>query len=233
MRKSNLQPVLAMIVVGSASLVQAAAPSIGVAMSNGTLMVNNSVAAGNATLLNGNTIETAANVSELRLNSGTTIQLASESRAKVYDDRAVLEKGLLQVSGKPSYEVDASVLKIVPDEPNASASISIHGPTVEVASLAGPVSVRNGSGVLVKTITPGMVFDFTPQDAGAAPAGQTPPPPPPAKGGKSKSSAGGGHSVPAAAVIAGILVAAGIGATAAVLATNGDNNSASVSPDPR
>ncbi len=149
----------------NACLLAAATPSIGVAISSGSVTVDNSVVPGNATLFSGNTIETGATSSRLQMTDGKLARLNAESTAKVYSDHIVLEKGLGETFGNMS--VDAKSLRISGD----SARVSIHGKTVEVAALGAPVTVSTATGVQVANLMPGRALAFTPQDAGAmAPA---------------------------------------------------------------
>ncbi len=286
MNKIFAQSLLASALVANVGLLSAATPAIGVAISSGSVTVDNSVVPGNATLFDGNTIETGATSSRLQMKDGKLARLNAESTAKVYSDHIVLEKGLGETFGNMG--VDAKSLRIAGD----SARVSIHGNTVQVAALGAPVTVSTATGVQVANLLPGRALAFTPQDAGAmAPAtmsgvvrkvgtnymltdttsnvtvqvtgggiekyvkhtvtitgtpasGGTPPAGasqvitvtnvtdqgPAKRGGGGMMSSGPSST---AVVIAGILVLAGIGATAGVLATQNDNTSpVYLSPNP-
>ncbi|HCC57514.1 MAG TPA: hypothetical protein DEQ47_09660 [Solibacterales bacterium] len=194
------------------SVLSAATAGIGIATSDGTLTINNARTAGNATLFEGNTIETGNASSRLQLNSGASLQLSSDARGTVYGDRLVLEKGATQVGGS-SYEVNARTLHIV----GSDARVSVFGKTVEVAALSTPVRVSNAQGVLVANLEPGKALDFTPlQDAGAQAATTTTT----TTETKTKHKhVGGGEGNYHVAIVAGVIVAAAVGVTAGVLAT--------------
>jgi len=60
---------------------------------------------GNATLFDGTTVETTAASSELALRNGVKVQLGAGSRARVWQNRLVLEKGAAQLAAPGSFEV--------------------------------------------------------------------------------------------------------------------------------
>src|SRR5882724_3952207 len=124
----------------------AAAPAVGIATARGSFTIDNSSIAGNATLFEGNRIETGRTSSQLQLNNGAKMQLAAESRGIVYRDRLVLERG----SGRAeNYSVEALSLHIRPDGGNGSAQVSVADRgQVLVAALNGPVRVSAANGVL-------------------------------------------------------------------------------------
>ena len=166
MKKILVQSLMASAMVANVGLLSAAAPAIGVAISSGSVTVDNAVVPGNATLFDGNTIETGATSSRLQMKNGRLARLNADSTAKVYSDHIVLEKGLGETYG--NLPVDASSLRISGD----SARVSIHGKTVEVAALNAPVTVSTSTGIQVANLMPGKALAFTPQaEAGAmAPA---------------------------------------------------------------
>ena len=55
---------------------------------------------GNATLFDGATVETSSASSELLLRNGVKLQLGVESRAQIWQNRLVLEKGAAQLIKK-------------------------------------------------------------------------------------------------------------------------------------
>lgn len=219
MRKLGTRALMALIVAAPVSILPAAAPSIGVAMSDGTLTINHAVTAGNATLFEGNTIETGNSSSRLQLASGANVQLSSDARGTVFGDRLVLDKGATQFDGK-NFEVNARTLHIVGND----ARVTVLGKTVEVAALTTPVRVSNADGVLVANLEPGKALDFTPlQDAGATAAQTTTTTTTETKETKKSrkraAAAAGTGAGTSAAVVAGVVVAASVGATAGILAT--------------
>ena len=120
---------LVSLLVGGCLLVATAATgSIGVIRSSGDFRVDGSMVRGNGTVFDGNTIETTTSRSVVQLNSGQ-ITLGPDSRAKVYEDRTVLEKGagLLRDAGKHVFE--AASLRIAPDTGNAVIQVDVEGPS--------------------------------------------------------------------------------------------------------
>ena len=213
MHRFGVHSMVALLIAAPISVLSAAAPGIGIAMSDGTLSINNARTAGNATLFDGNTIETGNASSRLQLNNGATLQLSSDARGTVYGDRLVLERGATQVGGT-SYEVNARTLHIV----GSDARVSVLGKTVEVAALSTPVRVSNAQGVLVANLEPGKALNFTPlQDAGAQAASSTTTTTTETKTKKKKVA--GDDTNYHVGVVAGVIVAAAVGVTAGVLAT--------------
>jgi hypothetical protein len=60
---------------------------------------------GNATLFDGATIETSSASSEMALRNGVKVQLGAGSRAQIWQNRLVLEKGAAQLAAPGSFEV--------------------------------------------------------------------------------------------------------------------------------
>jgi hypothetical protein len=222
MKNLKVQAVIAAALTANLSLVSAATPAIGVAFSNGTLLINNASTVGNASLFDGSTVETSGAASRLHLKSGADVQMASESRGKVFSNRMILEKGVMELKTAGKYGIEARSLQITGTDSDATAKVSIHGATVQVASLAGHVQVASAAGVVVATIAPGMAFDFTPQDQGASA--------PDANGKKGAAGAAGAGAAGAGAaagisttavVVAAVVGVAAVATTAGVLASQG------------
>jgi len=146
-------------------LLSAATPGIGVAMSEGNILINSSRAAGNATVFDGSTLETQTAASQVRLNGGAQLRLSSDSRGKVFTDHVDLQKGSARITG---YSANASGLNVRADG-NASATVSMRDQgVVQVAALTGSVHVFNTAGINVANLLPGRALDLRPQDAGAS-----------------------------------------------------------------
>lgn len=161
----NSKAVLVGAFLSSVGLLSAATPSIGIAMSEGNIFINNSASAGNATIFDGSTLETQSAVSQVRLNGGAQLRLASDSKVTVYSDHVDLKKGSAKITG---YSANASGLSVRADG-TASAAISMRGQgVVEIASLTGDVHVFNAAGFNVANLLPGRSLDLKPQDAGAS-----------------------------------------------------------------
>jgi hypothetical protein len=166
--RSGILIVLAVFVVLDAAW--AAGPAIGVATTSGNFQIDRSNISGNATILDGSLIETGRTASELRLYEGTGMRLAGDSRAKVFENRLVLEQGVAQVDSRKGYAIDAAGIQ-VQAAPSSAARIGLAGGgRVEVAALSGSVLVKNQTGVLLGRVLPGQALAFTIQEYGAAPA---------------------------------------------------------------
>jgi hypothetical protein len=81
-----------------------AAPAIGIVTASGHFNVEGSQVWGNATLFDGTVIETSAASSELALRNGVKVQLAAGSRARIWQNRMVLEKGIAQLAAPASFD---------------------------------------------------------------------------------------------------------------------------------
>lgn len=223
MNKVTVQTLVAALLSANVAILPAATPVIGVAQSNGSITIDNARTAGNATIFEGNTIETGKASSHLQYKDGSSVLMASESRGKIYSDRLVLEKGSTQFTSPNHYQVEAQQIRVAGTESNASARVALSGPTVQVSSLSGTLRVTNAAGVLLANIGPGLAFNFTPQDAGAAP-------PPPADKDHPRRKMGAG-AASGAVVVAGIVIVAAVGTTIGVLATQGESvSSQAISP---
>jgi hypothetical protein len=149
----------------SAALLPAATPGIGVAMSEGKILINSAQTAGNATIFDGNTLETTGAASQIRFAGGAQLRLSSESRGTVFSDHVDLQKGSARIAG---YSANANGLSVRADG-NASATVSMRDQgVVEVAALTGSVHVFNAAGMNVANLLPGRALDLRPQDAGAS-----------------------------------------------------------------
>jgi hypothetical protein len=161
----NSKVVLVGAFLSSVGLLVAATPGIGIAMSEGSILINSSASAGNATIFDGSTLETHTAASQVRLNGGAQLKLASDSKGKVFSDHVDLQKGSANITG---YSANANGLNVRADG-KASAAISMRDQgVVEIAALIGNVHVFNAAGFNVANLVPGRALDLRPQDAGAS-----------------------------------------------------------------
>jgi hypothetical protein len=157
--------VLTLAFCSSLTLLPGATPGIGVAMSQGNILINSASTAGNATIFDGNILETLSATSRVRLTGGADLRLASDSRGTVFSDHVDLERGSARIAG---YRANAKGLSVRADG-SSSATISMRAQgVVEIASLNGNVHVFNAAGVNVANLLPGRALDLRPQDAGAS-----------------------------------------------------------------
>ena len=141
-----------------------AGPVIGIAIANGAFRVDNAPVAGNTTLFDGSKIETTEASSRLRLRDGTRVELAAESRAVVFQNRALLEKGFGEFQASSSYEIEARGLRISSARGTSIMRIRLDGEKlVLVAALGGPARVFKVSGPLIANVTAGTTLRFDPQ----------------------------------------------------------------------
>ena len=136
----------------TAAVACAAAPPIGMVTASGHFTLQGSQVWGNATLFDGAVVETGPASSQLALRSGVKVQLGPGSRAQVFSDRLLLERGAGQVSG----------LLIRGQQPDARVRIGL-GPRIEVAALAGVARVIGAADVTLASIPAGRSMLFAPQ----------------------------------------------------------------------
>jgi hypothetical protein len=164
MRAFGLKTVLTVAFSGTA-LLAAPTSGIGVAMSEGSISINSASSVGNATIFDGSSLQTGRAASQVRLNDGAQLRLASDSAAKVFTDHVDLQRGSASITG---YTANTSGLSIRA-EGKSSASVSMRDQgVVEIAALTGDVHVFNAAGLNVANLVPGRALDLKPQDAGAS-----------------------------------------------------------------
>jgi hypothetical protein len=152
-----------------ASAVYAGTPAIGIVTASGHVTVERSEVWGNSTLFDGATVETKSSSSDLALRNGVRVQLAAESRARIWQNHIALERGIGQMAAPASYELDAAGLRIrgASESPNETTRLRVTiGDRVEVMALAGAARVTNGAGLLLASIPAGRGMSFS-QQAGA------------------------------------------------------------------
>ena len=174
MSRFNVQSLVALILTINLGLMSAAGPSIGVAQANGDFSIDGAKVTGNATLFEGSRVETGNAASRLQLGSGTKVQLASNSRGRVYRDHLILENGSGQFQAAKDYQVEVLSLRIAPAQGGSSAKVIVKNSNkVQVSALNGAVSVTNRKGILVANLMKGTALEFTPQEHPGAPAMST------------------------------------------------------------
>jgi hypothetical protein len=133
----------------------------------GTIRLNHSSIWGNATLFEGTTVETTEASGNLALTNGVRMQLGAQSRASVFENRVVLEKGSTQVANRDGYLVEALGLKIASDAGARMKVALTSGGHIEVAALSGTTRVRGEGGVLLAAIPAGGGLTFAFQGGAA------------------------------------------------------------------
>jgi len=141
-----------------------AARVIGIVTASGDFQLEQARVWGNSTLFEGATIETGAASSQIALRNGVKLQLASDSRARVFAGRLVLEKGAGQLTATMKYEIDVLGLRVLAD-PNARVAVKFSGARlIEVATLSGGAQVTGAHGLLA-SLRPGREASFAADDA--------------------------------------------------------------------
>ena len=163
-----------------------ATPAIGVATAVGAYSVNSLPVSGSTNLTDGTVLQTTGSPSDIRLENGVSVRLATRSEGTIYSDHAELGQGAMRVGNFSGFSVNARDLQIQGDSPASEAVIRLTKKTVEVASIGGDVRVMD-SGLLTRVAAgTKMSFDQTgatpnqnaqaaqPAKSGAAPAPRGP-----------------------------------------------------------
>jgi hypothetical protein len=143
---------------------------IGIVTANGHVTVERSEVWGNSTLFDGATVETKSASSELSLRNGVRLQLGAGSRGRVWSDHLALERGVGQIAGAKSYELDTAGLKIHAADDTARFRVTT-GSVVEISAFAGSARVTNGAGLLLASIPAGRSMSFALNASGQAGTG--------------------------------------------------------------
>lgn len=165
------------------SYASAGTVSIGTASVRGDMRVDNYVVHSNATLFDGSVIETTQASADLRLQKNIEVILGRSSRATLYRDRMVLEQGETELTASTPFRLDASIVRVTPNNPNSRWTVSLKpGNTVEVTALKGAVGVTSEHGIMLANVVPGRPLSFAMQQGGSGSA----------QGGSSSAFAGTG-----------------------------------------
>jgi hypothetical protein len=166
-RHTALTPALTILIAGVSIGVPAglaATQVIGVAMSEGSILVNDARTPGNATILDGSFLQTESSASQVHFKDGAQLRVDADSRARLFSDHVDLQRGSVKIS---DYAAKANGLSVKAGD-GSSANVTVKGKVIEVAALTGSVHVFNAAGLNVANLLPGRALDLTPQDAGAS-----------------------------------------------------------------
>jgi hypothetical protein len=142
---------------------------IGTATATGAFRLNGDTVIVNGTLTEGAVIETGRGYSAVRLTGGARLSLSEDSRAKLYSDRIILEKGETSLENGVGFHLEALGLTIRPGRAISTGRIGLLGSNrVRVAALTGSFRVLNARGVLVANVAAGSALAFEPQSPAAA-----------------------------------------------------------------
>jgi len=122
--------------------------------------LNNASVPGTATVLDGNSVRTTTTSSDVSLKSGDRVTLASNSAAKVYQDRFVLEAGMAELNPLSAYRIEARNLRIGAKGAGSVVRVALDsGAQVKVAAVVGTAEIRNPQGLLVARVLPGTLLE--------------------------------------------------------------------------
>lgn len=247
MKEFTPRSFLAMTLVLTVGQTYAAAPTVGMVVARNTIRIDSSPIRGNATVFNGNVLESAGGSSELRLNNGGAVHMAPNARVRMFQNVAELQSGKIQMSGA---QANANQIR-VEAALGSSAVLDRTGNRVVVGSLQGSIRVTNKQGILLARLEPGnaLAFEADPQNPSqqAPPQGNVPPGAGVGTGQKQPGASGAGSASGSAAgasaagssaagvgrlspVAIGAIAGAGvIGGTAIAVAATRSENPATVS----
>jgi hypothetical protein len=174
LRFQNLYRLTAISLAASLPLASAVPPAIGFVTATAAVELDASPVARHGTLFEGSTVETLNAGSQIEIPKAAKVYLGSASRAQMFRDHMILQKGDSEVSGATRYWVQARGLRIDSLEPSAVATVSLRGDKkVVVMALGGPVRVVNAQGVAIAWVKAGRTLQLETQANGAAPVAST------------------------------------------------------------
>ena len=169
--QNSVRALLALILACTVTSLMGSTGAIGFAAAQGSFQVNAQPAQGTATVFDGTVIQTGKTPSQIRLENGTQIRLASDTRVKVYQNRVVLEKGSGQLEFSSNYPMESHSLLVFSTAPDTIARVRVGDQgKVLVAAVRGAVRVTNRAGLAVANLTSGLSMAFDPQVGASAPA---------------------------------------------------------------
>jgi hypothetical protein len=145
----------------------AAPASIGIVRSYGEFRVDGAAVRGNSTLVAGDVVETMSMNTTVRVG-GTEVTLMPESRAALYGDHTILQRGTTLVRGASSHALEAGTLRIVPLSAHALVEVGYSDhKQVTVSAHSGAANVFTSSGELLASLNPGSALSFAPSAGGS------------------------------------------------------------------
>ncbi len=169
MRNLSAPASIALMLVCAVTSFTAPGPAIGSVTATGSFLVDSSKVWRSTTLFDGSTVETNDGPSNVRLNDGGQVRLGADSRAKVYRNRVVLEKGLTQLQTTADTPLEARTLKVYSASADSVGQMRLsESNKVIVAAVRGSLRVTNASGVLVANLAAPAALTFDPQVGGGA-----------------------------------------------------------------
>jgi hypothetical protein len=147
---------IAILALAVASAATAVPRYIGMVSGEGSFWVDGAGVSDHATVFEGSTVETTDAPATVQIGNAVRVLLDTNSRAQVYADHLLLERGRGQLDSGSNYRVEARTLRVMPGSagPRAVVAISDSG-AVEVGSLKGDLRVANADGVRVANVGAG------------------------------------------------------------------------------
>ncbi len=147
---------ITILAVSAAVGLLAEARYIGTANSAGSFWVDGAGVSNHATVFESSTIETEGTPARLQIANGVRIVIDMRSRARVWQDHLVLEKGRAQLDSGRDYRIEARTMRVSLAKPGARAIVTAGmSGEVEVTALGGAVLVANAEGVAVANVAAG------------------------------------------------------------------------------
>lgn len=169
MYQISFRTMLCVILVSQLSIGMAASPAIGVALAQGSFRVDDARVTGNSTLFEGTTVETGATSSQLRLNDGSQMLLASGSKGTIFRGRMILEKGIGQMEYTQPFTIEANGFRVFAEGDSAAARVAVKNANlIQVAALRGNVRVATANGLMLAAVPAGTALEFDADKAGAS-----------------------------------------------------------------
>jgi ferric-dicitrate binding protein FerR (iron transport regulator) len=218
--KLNSLMTVALAAAVSAASAFAATPAIGVASALGSFSVNSAQVSGNANVFDGSQVRTDKAASQILLQNGSSLTLATNTAATVYNDHLVIREGAARVDDMSNYSVQGLGYRVVADEPGSQTAVRLDNGAFEVASMSGAVKVFDSKGAMLTRIGAGTASSFKPGQTGASGASG-------ASGGAASTIGSGSSTVLLYGAVVLGLAGAGLGTLAYVKAS--DNASSPVS----
>lgn len=138
-----------------------AGESAGTVVTPGRMLVNNMAVQGNATLMQGAVLKTAASAARVELAGGAIISLDARSEAVVKGAAVELRQGRGMVSSDTG-GIEALGLRVEGAAPQSQVLVAVAGDRIEVAAVRGMGRVSNNQGVTLAMVHGGKPLSFEP-----------------------------------------------------------------------
>lgn len=152
-----------------AGILSAGPRYIGMITADGRLRVDSAGVSNHATIFEGSVVETEQAPAKLQLAGGASVWLDVASRADVFQDHLLLQKGRAQLDGGAAFRIEAGTLRVALASAESRAMVSMgDSGAVQVGALNGEVQVRNGQDVMVARVDTGRPVELRPDSSGGS-----------------------------------------------------------------